>query len=110
MSRDAHIAAWVAADVDAVLVEVGATPAGARRAAAARQHPVDRCHFPEVDPAVVAAGVERWAEGLPVVRVELHGDPTAVRAVLIHLAVELPGIFGVPGVWAALTRPEAAPA
>ncbi len=74
MSRDAHIAAWVAADVDAVLVE------------------------------------ERWAEGLPVVRVELHGDPTAVRAVLIHLAVELPGIFGVPGVWAALTRPQAAPA
>jgi hypothetical protein len=102
MRPDAHITAWVAADVDAVIVEAGPTPTAARRASAERQHPIDRAHHPDEDPADVAAKVEAWAAALPVVRVELHGDPIAVRAVLLHLAVEVPNVFMLPGVRAAL--------
>jgi hypothetical protein len=109
VSATVRIAAFIAADVDGVLVEAGPTAASARAASAAQQHPIDRAHFPDEDPAVVAAKVEAWAAALPVVCVELHGDAVAVRAVLLHLAVEVPRVFMLPGVRAALDAGGARP-
>lgn len=110
MTLAAHIAIWIAADADAELVEAGPTPASARRAAAALQIPAERALADAPEPAVVEAQVAAWSAALPVVRLELHGDPIAARAVLSHLAGELPSLFSMPRVRAALEAEAPPPA
>ena len=91
-----HAFTWIVADVDKALVAHGETPERARAEAARRQLPIDRAHFPELTSAEVAQRVGTWAGSLLPVRLELHGDALAVRAVLLHLATELPELMLLP--------------
>ncbi|MBL8618556.1 MAG: hypothetical protein JNM72_23290 [Deltaproteobacteria bacterium] len=101
---DAHAFTWLAVDVDKTLVATGQTPQLARATAALIQLPVDREHHPGVDPAEVGRQVDAWAASLRVVRLELHGDQLAVRAVLLHLATELPELMLLPALADPLRR------
>jgi hypothetical protein len=91
-----HAYTWIVAAVDTALVAHGETPERARGEAARRQLPIDREHFPELTSAEVEQRVGAWASGLRTVRLELHGDAVAVRAVLLHLATELPELMLLP--------------
>jgi hypothetical protein len=91
-----HAFTWIVADVDKALVAHGETPERARAEAARRQLPVDREHFPELTSAELELRVGTWASALRAVRLELHGDVVAARAVLLHLATELPELMLLP--------------